>query len=216
MSLPYLPTKEIIANRALIAIGSEGIVSFEDGTPQANVVKQIYSSYIQSLLTRGNWSFSSKQMQLTQLVETPVAFWRYSYEFPANCLKIRSLYSSNQPYVIPTQDYQIFEPRVIYSNEQQLWADYINVVDESQWPYYFVEFVIDALSYKFSYPITRDVQLTEYCRGVAFGSAAENWEGGTYAEACNQDSKQNTNCFLPLSIQQNSRNYMGANTFGTY
>lgn len=216
MSLFYLANKEIIANRALTALGSEGLISFEDGTPQAQVVKQIYSTYIQGLLTKGNWSFATTQAQLTQLNITPIAQWNYTFAFPADCLKLRTLYASNQIYVLPLDYYQIFETRYIYTNQQELWAQYINVVDEAQWPYYFIEFAIKALASELAYPITRDLTLREYYRAEAFGSPAENGLGGLYAEAASQDSKQNSNCFLSLNIQQNARNYMGWGFYDGY
>lgn len=197
--------KEAIANRALLKIGGNGIISFADETLEANLVSQIYTDYVQYLLTTSSWRFAMKKQQLSQLAETPINEWMYVYALPSDILKLRSLTSSDQVGVLPPADFEIYENRKVYSDCIALYADYLSYPDESYWPHYFVEFVIAALAYELSYPLTRDQNIQEYYKQQAFGSAAENWQGGLYANAAYQDAQGNITEPLRLTYLPNAR-----------
>lgn len=197
--------KEAIANRALLLLGGNGLVSFDDETTESNLVSQIYNSYIQFLLSTGSWRFAMKKQELTRLDETPVNEWTYSYTLPSDFLKLRSLFNSSQVGSITIVDYELFQNRRVYADTTQLYADYISYPDESYWPAYFVEFAINALAYQLAYPLTRDQSVQEYYKNQAFGSAAENWQGGLYAIAAQADSASNPSEPLRLTYLSNAR-----------
>ena len=204
--------KEAIANRALLLLGGNGIVSFDDETTESNLVSQVYSDYIQFLLSTGSWRFAMKKQQLTQLDEDPINEWTYSYTLPSDFLKLRSLFNSSQVGARTIIDYELYQNRRVYTNETSLYADYLSYPDESYWPHYFVEFVINALAYQLAYPLTRDQNLQEYYKQQAFGSAAENWQGGLYAIASQADSASNPSEPLNLSYLANARHaFYGSN-----
>ena len=183
--------KEEIANRALQKIGAGSLASFDDETPQADLVKAVYKSFVQNLLTKGNWHFATKKQQLTRLDETPVNEWTYSYTIPTDLLKLRALYNSSQVSILSVNDYEIFEQRRIYTEETSLYADYITYTDESYWPYYFVEFVVAALAAELAYPITRSQSTQQVYEQMAYGPPQDNGAGGLLAEAMKQDSAMN-------------------------
>lgn len=197
--------KEEIANRALQKIGAASLASFDDETPQANAVKAIYKSLIQNLLTKGNWHFCTKKQQLTRLDETPVNEWTYSYEIPTDLLNLRSLYNAGQVSVVSVMDYEVFEQRRIYSDESELYADYITYTDESYWPYYFVEFVIAALASELAFPITRSTDLATYYMQIAYGPPQDNGSGGLLGEALRRDGQMSPPESLRLTYLTNPR-----------
>lgn len=191
--------KEEIANRALQKLGAGSLASFDDETARADLVKSIYTSVIQGLLTKGNWHFATKKQQFTRIDENPVNEWQYSYAIPTDLLKLRALYNSDQIAIVSVNDYEIFEQRRIYTNETTLYGDYITYVDESYWPYYFVEFVISALAAELAYPLTRSETTMALYKEEAYGSPSENGMGGLYAEAAKQDSSMNPPEMLRLN-----------------
>jgi len=197
--------KEEIANRALLKVGGTGLVSFDDETPESNLVKQVYKSFIQGLLTRGNWHFAMKKQQLTRLTETPINEWTYVYAIPADLLKLRSIFNSSEKNILTVDEYEIFEQRKLYADDIALWADYITYTDESYWPYYFVEFAITALASELAYPLTRDQSLVQALYVLAYGPLSDNGAGGLYGEAARQDSAMNPSEPMRLDYLTNAR-----------
>lgn len=183
--------KEEIANRALLKLGAGTLVSFDDETPQADVVKSIYKSFVQSQLTKGNWHFATKKQQFTRLDETPINEWQYVFQIPADLLKLRALYNSDQTGILSIDNFEIFQNRILYSNQLVLYGDYITYTDESYWPYYFVDFIVAALAAEIAFPITRSQSTQQLHHQIAYGSPEQNDSGGLFGEAARQDSAMN-------------------------
>lgn len=202
-------TKYHIANRALLKLGSSTLSSFEESTTQSTITAQIYESFIKSLLTKSNWHFAMKKQQLTRLDATPINEWQYKYTIPVDLLKLRSVWESDQIHILSTDEYEIFESRTLYSNKETLWVDYIYRIDESYWPYYFIEFVISALAAQLAMPMTRIPSLAQLFHAEAYGAPTDNSQGGLYAEAVRQDAAQNPSEPLRLNFLTGSRFSLG-------
>lgn len=198
-------TKIDIANGALIKLRAQTLVTFEDGTPQSDIVKQIYERVIQSCLRSNKWHFAMKKQQLTKLNETPINEWQYSFLLPVDFIKIYSVYTSNESPSLNTICFEIFSNNKLYSNISALWADYIFRIDESYWPVDFVEFATSALAAELAMPITGDTGLMQLYWNQAYGSPNENNQGGLYAKAAQSDSSQNPSSVLNLNLLEQSR-----------
>ena len=71
-----------IVNKALLFLGSDVITSFNDGTPQATISKQLYNEVKQSTLGMYRWSFTIAKQQLARDTVTPNSEWTYQYLLP--------------------------------------------------------------------------------------------------------------------------------------
>lgn len=97
-----------ICNRALLSIGSRDQVSSinpSDGSTSADACAVLYTPTFESLARSAHWSCLRNQVTLSLLkaaagtpenplgttLSIPPSPWLYSYAYPADCLKVRSL-----------------------------------------------------------------------------------------------------------------------------
>lgn len=206
MPTAYL-NKESIANQSLLFIGSTGLTSFDDNSTQANIVKATYSTQVQSYLTLTDWHFAKKKQQLTQLTGTPVNNWKYFYKLPSDILKLLRIYNSDDQSISSIDDFERTNERELYSDEDELYLDYIYYIDESYWPHWFVKFVIHAYASVIAFAITGDQSIEDRQRQIAYGSPSENGEGGLLSEAKIQNSQSTPSQYLKT-------NYLTSVRFG--
>src|SRR5690348_7053651 len=106
---------ETVCNAALVRIGWSGgfVENMYDGTRQANACLAIYGQTRDSILRTFEWGFAEVNTPLTLLKTAPVFGyslpsttsswtssypmlpWLYEYQYPSNCVKIRSLRPQN-------------------------------------------------------------------------------------------------------------------------
>jgi len=209
-------TKVEIANRALTKIRAQPLTTFQDGTAQADVVDQVYDSFAQNILTIGNWHFATKKQQLSQSTTTPINQWSYIYNLPADFLKLITVWDSSGTHILSVNEFELYEERNLYSNLDGLWIDYLYYINESYWPPHFVEFAITALAAELAMPITGDANMTQLYYAQAYGSPADNGQGGLYAKSAQQDAMQNPNEMFKLDYLTGSRFSIGGGLDGRY
>lgn len=105
-------TQISVSNISLLAIGSKTqISSFKEGSPQANACATLFSYVFENLARTAWWNTLRKQDTLTLLAAAtgtpenpdgttlplPSTPWLYSYSYPSDCLKLRTLVASNNP-----------------------------------------------------------------------------------------------------------------------
>lgn len=82
---------EQIVNQALDRIGyPEYIGNIYDGTKQARAALNVYAQARDALLRKREWPFAFKQLAGVT-GGAPPAGWSYSWTFPADCIRIRSV-----------------------------------------------------------------------------------------------------------------------------
>lgn len=123
MAGQVLTSPETVCNAALVRAGWSGafIANIYDGTRQSNAALAIYSQTRDELLRSYDWGFAEFNAPLT-LLKTAAVFgytippsttsswtssfpmlpWIYEYQYPANCIKVRSLRPQNP--VLPVFD----------------------------------------------------------------------------------------------------------------
>ena len=57
-----------IINKALILVGATPVISISDGSPNAQVLSNIYDIALQSVLSEAKWNFATKRANLSLLV----------------------------------------------------------------------------------------------------------------------------------------------------
>lgn len=137
-----------ISSNALVLIGAKPINSFDEPGAGAAAAKALYEQTVRSMLTRTYWRFAIKKQQLNRLSQTPLNEFQYAFQIPTDSLKILKVY--------PRSWYKVYRD-LIYSNTQELAADYVFRVEDSGLPDYFVFALQYKLASDFALSVTDDV-----------------------------------------------------------
>ena len=125
-----MATKIDLVSAALVLIGDMPINSLIGGSRAQQVANTLYESIVKNELTKHRWGFARAKAQLSLTTEVPVdQEWQSIYQLPADILFLVKLY--------PSVNYQIY-------------CDYIYVVPEANWPFYFSKMIEYALAKDFA------------------------------------------------------------------
>ena len=81
-------TKIALANIALDLIGAATILSFDDDSNEARIVKRMYESSKKTVLRSHPWNCARKRVVLSPLTELPAFAFSYKFKLPTDCLRI--------------------------------------------------------------------------------------------------------------------------------
>ena len=81
-----------IANSALAKIGGARIISLNDSTREALLMKEQYDKIRQQLLRAHPWNFAIVRMNLAALVTTPAFKYSKQYRVPSDCLRVLDIH----------------------------------------------------------------------------------------------------------------------------
>jgi hypothetical protein len=138
-------TTEIqIKQNALILLGHVPIQTLADLTDQNAILQARYPVVIKDFLSETLWSFTTKTVQLSQAVSSPVGRFKYEYPLPADCVSdgVIAAYPSDAEGTQHILDYVIQEGKV-RTDRAEIWVDYQYDVDEGDFP----DYVTDAICY---------------------------------------------------------------------
>lgn len=141
-----------ICSRALSKLGVEGIVSFEDGTAEAEIAQSLYSLIRDGLLSSYPWSFAVAQKRLPRLKDAPVADYQYVYQMPNDYLRIISAGSGARGRGI---EYRI-SGNTLQTNSSEVIITYIYRVLEEDFPPFFCEVLTSKLAAEFCLSLLDD------------------------------------------------------------
>jgi hypothetical protein len=150
--------------RALLKIGAETIQSFDDGTLEAEVARNLYPSTRDALLSAHPWGFATAQASLPRLAASPVADYAHAFQLPADFLRALSAGSGARGRGL---DYRIVGRRLLADSEQAVLT-YVFRPDESAFPPFFDQALIARLAAEFCLPVTETTTRSE-----ALAAAAE-------------------------------------------
>ena len=106
-----------IANLALSNLGEARIQSLTENSSRARACSARIDTCMESILRMHVWNSALERQKLTQ-IEAPVFGWNYTYQLPADCIKVVE--------VEPVSKYQV-EKKNILSNETSLYLLYIAI-----------------------------------------------------------------------------------------
>lgn len=173
-----LTNPETVCNAALTRIGWSGgfIANIFDGSRQSNAALSVYGQTRDNLLRSFEWGFAEVNTPLTLLKTAPVFGysppsttsswtnsypmlpWIYEYQYPADCVKLRSIRPMNP--VLPVfdpapQTFRIADDnslttsntKVILTNLANAYAVYTGqITDPSLWDEGFTEAMVASLA----------------------------------------------------------------------
>ncbi|MBM3567166.1 MAG: hypothetical protein FJX46_00250 [Alphaproteobacteria bacterium] len=149
--------------RALIKIGATALSSFDDGTAEAEVARNLYGSTRDALLSAHPWTFATAQASLPRLVAAPVADYRYAFQLPTDFLRALSAGSGAAGRGL---DYRIADRR-LQCDADAVILTYIYRPDEGAFPPFFDQALIARLAAEFCLPLTESTSRAEALAGVA-------------------------------------------------
>lgn len=147
-----------ICSKALMKLGVDGLVSFDDGTAEADVASNLYSLVKDGLISSYPWSFASAQKKLPKLLNKPIADYANSYLLPNDCLRIISAGSGRRSQGI---EYRICE-NMLCTNSPEVIITYIFRAKEDIFPAFFVDALTTKLAAEFSIALTEDINKSNF------------------------------------------------------
>lgn len=135
-----------ICSNALLLLGHTPISSFDEAGSGAQVASNLYESSYRNLLTLHRWRFAITNKRLSKLTTTPPHTYQYSYQLPSDFLLAVNIEGTNT-------SYEIYGDK-LYSNDGDIYLDYIYRVDESFLPPYFIITLQFFLAMQFAIPVT--------------------------------------------------------------
>ena len=151
-------TKFDICSQALIKCGADTISSFNDGTHEANVCSVMYDTIKKSLLYYTFWNFAIKKVQMNRLAEIPTdAKFLFAYSLPADVIRIRSIFDENGQADFTYKK----EGQKIFSNNKTAFVEYVQNMDETTMPSFFIEALVSKVATEINEAITASGSLTQ-------------------------------------------------------
>lgn len=150
-----------IANSALMLLGEDPIISFDDPRTAARLLTTQYDIERRKLLRAYRWKFAMARAILAPEADAPLFGFSYKFLLPTDCLQFVGIYDPNTP------DYQInytgsdvvfkIEGRYVLCDTNPLYCFYIRDVDlPVDMDAIFVEALAAALAMKLAMPLTND------------------------------------------------------------
>jgi len=140
-----------ISNKSLIKCGATTIASFTEGSHEANVCSAMYDMVKKGLLYYTFWNFANKKTELNLLAETPVDLsYTKAHSIPGDVIKIKGIFDSQGETV---QDYSV-EGQKIYSNEDTVFLEFVEDMEEQYFPVFFIEALVAKMAYEINEAIT--------------------------------------------------------------
>lgn len=152
-----------ICNTALLYIGADEITAFTDGTREAKICNQIYSTIRNTMLQKFPWRFSLTTVQLSKLTTPPSDADEFGYlnafTVPPDSLRIIATDD-------PTDDYKIVGEN-LWSNRTDIRVLYQKLPDESKFPAYFKNALELELAARLSMALAEDASKRDIFRSEA-------------------------------------------------
>ena len=150
-------TKFDICSQALTKVGAATITSFSDGTHESNVCSVMYDTIKKSLLYYTFWNFAIDKQQLNKLSETPTdKKFTSAHSLPGDVIRIKAVIDQNG---LPNYTYRK-EGQKIFSSLDTVILEYVQNMDETNMPSFFVEALVAKIATEINEAITGNGALT--------------------------------------------------------
>ena len=135
-----------ICSNALLLLGHTPISSFDEAGSGAQVASNLYESSYRNLLSLHRWRFATKTARLSRLTTTPPHSYQYMFQLPSDLIMVINIEGNNQIF-------EIYGDK-LYTNDSDVYLDYIYRVDESFLPPWFTKTMEFFLAMQFAIPVT--------------------------------------------------------------
>ena len=142
-----------IINVALARCGvSKQVVALDENSTESVVAKTLLDQCRRSVLLAQNWSFATRDIQLSTHKNTLLnpCRWQFCAHLPSGCLTVDEIWSGRRE--TGRQDLVPFETigSRLYCDVESPWIRYVDDSDLSLWP----EVALDALAWQLAFELT--------------------------------------------------------------
>jgi hypothetical protein len=116
-----------ISNLALVKIGSQVIISFNDGTTASRLCSLLYPVTVKEVVHLNDWSWAKATASLTATATAPALDWMYSYALPTDFSRILEVNSFGSS--APHSPYEVMGD-YLYSDEAAVNISYIKDITD--------------------------------------------------------------------------------------
>ena len=127
-----MPTSNTdLANRALRLLKGNRITALTDGTKNANVMNDIFTSEREALLRNHNWNFASKLTTLSRSSTTPSFDFDYGYVLPSDWIRTVAVHDNDAGAgAIHYKEAELNGEGVILASVETLYMRYVYAVTD--------------------------------------------------------------------------------------
>ena len=182
-----------ICARALVLLGEKPISSFDENRDAARVCSNIYEGLRDTILAQHPWRFLMAKKKLTKQAAAPAGEWSYAHLIPTDAMdrKVHALFDSTTSKT-PMTEFEVFGNEV-YSDREELWADYKVEKTEAEWPESVALLMVYAVAAEIAFTITDQQNTALYWTEKAYGSPSENGLGGQMGMALAMEAQTQGN-----------------------
>lgn len=155
-----------ICNLALARIGiSQFISSLSEQSTEANVMALVFTPTVNRLLSEMPWNFATRIVEL-QDIGTPPGGWLYRFQYPNDCLVLRSIYDE-QPDPVNKEPFRVIEDvtnggLAICANIQSPTAEYTGrITNVNLFSQQFINALTWALASEAAIPLSANATLAK-------------------------------------------------------
>lgn len=149
-------TETSICNSALAKLGAERILSLDDNSERARILKEQYAKHRDELLYSHPWNFAIDRLALVEVTPAPAFKWAHKFQLPNDCLRV---VATDIP--LPTVEWAV-EGRFLLCNYASVSIEYIKKVTEvGKFSPAFCELLALKIAADICYSITQSVTLSE-------------------------------------------------------
>lgn len=147
-------TETSIANSALAKLGAARIISLDDNTREALLLKEQFAKVRDDLLRSHPWNFAIKRAVLPALTTAPAYGFTYEYQVPSDCLRVLDINSNDYEWAR--------EGNKILTDSNDLAIRYVSqVTAPGSWDSNFCEVLATKLALDNCFAITQSTTLKE-------------------------------------------------------
>lgn len=159
-----MPMTDIsLSNAALAKLGARQIISFVDGSTEADLCRQLYAITVDATLIAHPWSFSLAQAPLMLASTPPEADFSNAFALPDDLLRT---ISAGAPGSGRGLFYRIFG-RELHADLAEVTLTYQRRVSEDRFPAYFTAALITRLAAELCLPLTENASRAEILARLA-------------------------------------------------
>src|SRR5262245_18832296 len=152
-----------VVNTALVRLGDDLIDSFEDDSPRARAMNQLYPQVLDASIRMHNWNMFTRRATLQELSDTPLFGWEHMFQLPQDpfCLLVLTVNEEQaeqdadmkwevESYVAGSASY-----RVLLTDESSVNLKYLaRITDVTLWDALFAKAMSLQLAYEAASAIT--------------------------------------------------------------
>jgi len=138
-----------ISNLALVKIGSQVIISFNDGTTASRLCSLLYPGTVKEVLRLNNWSWAKGTAQLVATATPPSLDWAYSYALPTDFSRVLEVndFGSSTPHAA----FEI-QGELLYSDDSPLAISYVKTVSD---PNLFDDLAVEVIAIRLAQKLAK-------------------------------------------------------------